>query len=99
MPLARSDHDRALDRRILALAWPALGAIAAEPLYNLADTAVVGRLGSEALGALAAAWPWLGLGFLWASYGTWLASRTALLWRRWHRFLAGSAQLSPPSRT
>ncbi len=214
MPLARSDPDRVLDRRILALAWPALGAIAAEPLYNLADPAVVGRLGSQALGALAVAgtaltvpalavpaqvyvsaargrgdhagavvvgrralrlglatgviiglitavaafavpgllsgsgpvqdagrtalligaaaqplaaaafvldglilglgdfaalrlamvlalvgfaplavitvaWPWLGLGFLWAGYGTWLGSRTALLWWRWRRFVAG----------
>jgi putative MATE family efflux protein len=43
------------DRRILALALPALGAIAAEPLYNLADTAIVGHLGQIPLDALAIA--------------------------------------------
>ena len=35
------------DRRILGLALPALGALAAEPLYVLVDTAVVGHLGPE----------------------------------------------------
>jgi MATE family, multidrug efflux pump len=39
-------------RRILSLAVPALGVLAAEPLYVLVDTAVVGHLGAEALGAL-----------------------------------------------
>lgn len=34
---------------------PALGALAAEPLYVLADTAVVGRLGTPQLGGLAVA--------------------------------------------
>ena len=40
-------------RRILRLALPALPVLAAEPLYLLVDTAVVGRLGAVALGALA----------------------------------------------
>ena len=44
-----------LDRRIARLAVPALGAIAAEPLYNLADTAIVGHLGRAQLDALALA--------------------------------------------
>ncbi len=44
-----------LDRRIAKLAVPALGSIAAEPLYNLADTAIVGHLGRSALDALAIA--------------------------------------------
>jgi putative MATE family efflux protein len=44
-----------LDRRIAALAIPALGSIAAEPLYNLADTAIVGHLGRTPLDALAIA--------------------------------------------
>jgi putative MATE family efflux protein len=44
-----------LDRRIAALAIPALGAIAAEPAYNLADTAIVGHLGRTPLGSLAIA--------------------------------------------
>jgi MATE family, multidrug efflux pump len=46
---------RDLDRRIARLAIPALGAIAAEPLYNLADTAIVGHLGRGPLDALAIA--------------------------------------------
>lgn len=46
---------RAIDRRILALAVPALGALVAEPLFLLADTAMVGHLGAEALAALGVA--------------------------------------------
>jgi putative MATE family efflux protein len=50
------EHSRRdLDRRIARLAIPALGAIAAEPLYNLVDTAIVGHLGRAALDALAIA--------------------------------------------
>lgn len=40
--------------RILGLALPALGVLAAPPLYLLLDTAVVGRLGAIELAALAA---------------------------------------------
>jgi putative MATE family efflux protein len=40
------------DREILHLALPALGALAAEPLYILADTAIVGHLGRPQLAAL-----------------------------------------------
>src|SRR3954471_4636052 len=43
------------DRQILALALPALGALAAEPLYVLVDTAIVGHLGTRHLPALAIA--------------------------------------------
>jgi putative MATE family efflux protein len=43
------------DREIVGLALPALGALAAEPLYLLADTAMVGHLGTEQLAALAIA--------------------------------------------
>ena len=46
---------RELDRRIARLAVPALGSIAAEPLYNLADTAIVGHLGRVPLDSLAIA--------------------------------------------
>lgn len=42
-------------RDIFALAFPALGVLAATPLYLLLDTAVVGRLGTTALAALGAA--------------------------------------------
>ena len=61
------------DRRILGLAVPALGALAAEPLYLLVDTAVVGRLGAHALaglavaGAILASTVWL---FNFLAYGT-----------------------------
>jgi MATE family, multidrug efflux pump len=51
MSRLRSPHDR----EILMLALPALGALAAEPLYLLADTAMVGHLGTEQLAALAIA--------------------------------------------
>ena len=44
----RSPHDR----EILYLALPALGALAAEPLYVLADTAIVGHLGRPQIAAL-----------------------------------------------
>jgi putative MATE family efflux protein len=47
----RTEHDR----EILRLAIPALGALAAEPLYILADTAIVGRLGTRPLSGLAVA--------------------------------------------
>jgi putative MATE family efflux protein len=43
------------DRQILVLAVPALGALAAEPLYVLVDTAIVGHLGVSPLAALAVA--------------------------------------------
>jgi MATE family, multidrug efflux pump len=40
------------DREIVWLAVPALGALAAEPLYLLVDTAIVGHLGRSQLAAL-----------------------------------------------
>jgi putative MATE family efflux protein len=43
------------DREILMLALPALGALAAEPLYVLVDTAIVGHLGTTQLASLAIA--------------------------------------------
>src|SRR5690625_4770178 len=41
-----------LDRQIMALAVPAFGALVAEPLFLLADSAMVGHLGSSALAGL-----------------------------------------------
>ena len=46
---------RALDRRILRLAVPALGSLAVEPAYVLVDTAIVGQLGTDQLAGLAVA--------------------------------------------
>src|SRR3954465_1193934 len=51
MRLRRSPHDR----EIVAVALPALGALAAEPLYVLVDTAIVGHLGTTQLASLAIA--------------------------------------------
>ncbi|HEU5111569.1 MAG TPA: MATE family efflux transporter, partial [Micromonosporaceae bacterium] len=48
-----SEHTGATPRRIAALALPALVVLAAEPLYVLVDTAVVGHLGRVPLAALA----------------------------------------------
>jgi putative MATE family efflux protein len=45
--------DRVTVRRMLTLATSAFLVLAAEPLYLLVDTAVVGHLGARALGALA----------------------------------------------
>ncbi|GAB2593405.1 MATE family efflux transporter [Microlunatus antarcticus] len=44
---------RALDRRILALALPTFATLVSEPLLLLVDSAVVGRLGTPELAALA----------------------------------------------
>ncbi len=43
---------RALDRRVLALSWPAFLTLVSEPLFLLADAAVVGRLGTVSLAGL-----------------------------------------------
>ncbi|MFN3708598.1 MATE family efflux transporter [Microcella sp.] len=44
-----------LDRDILRLAVPSLGALIAEPVFVLTDTAMVGHLGAESLAGLAVA--------------------------------------------
>jgi MATE family, multidrug efflux pump len=64
---------RQLDREVFALAVPALGALAAEPLYVLVDTAIVGHLGTTQLAALAIAATVLSTGFTvfnFLTYGT-----------------------------
>lgn len=64
---------RATDREILRLAIPAFGALIAEPLYLLADTAVIARLGTPQLGGLAIASGVLLGGyalFIFLAYGT-----------------------------
>ncbi len=65
----RSPHDR----EILRLALPALGALAAEPLYVLVDTGIVGHLGRPQLAALGLAGTVLAGGFTifnFLTYGT-----------------------------
>ena len=61
------------DREILRLAIPALGALAAQPLYVLVDTAIVGHLGRPQLAALGIAAVILGGAFAifnFLQYGT-----------------------------
>ncbi|HEX2028283.1 MAG TPA: hypothetical protein VHF25_09830 [Nitriliruptorales bacterium] len=41
---------------MLALALPATGALVADPLLGLVDTAVVGHLGAEPLAAIGVSW-------------------------------------------
>jgi putative MATE family efflux protein len=68
-PFRRDPHDR----EILRLALPALGALVAEPLYILSDTAVVGHLGTDQLAGLAIASSVLLVGyslFIFLAYGT-----------------------------
>ena len=58
LPARHSPHDR----EILRLALPALGALAAEPLYVLVDTAIVGHLGRpQILRDRVARWPLVNL--------------------------------------
>ena len=61
------------DREIVHLALPALGALAAEPVYLLVDTAIVGHLGRSQLAALGIAVTILGATFAifnFLQYGT-----------------------------
>ncbi|GAA4425637.1 MATE family efflux transporter [Georgenia halophila] len=51
-PEGRALRGRALDRQILALGVPALGALVAEPLFILVDSAMVGHLGTAQLAGL-----------------------------------------------
>jgi putative MATE family efflux protein len=66
-------HGTHLDREIARLAVPALGALIAEPLYVLVDTAVVGHLGTPQLAGLGVASTLLLTGysiFNFLAYGT-----------------------------
>ncbi len=55
MGISRGRTASPYDRDIARLAIPALGTLVAEPLYVLADTAIVGRLGTTELAGLALA--------------------------------------------
>jgi len=46
---------RSIDRELLRLALPALGALAAEPVFLMADSAIVGHLGTAQLAGLSVA--------------------------------------------
>lgn len=65
----RSPHDRAIG----ALAIPALGSLIAEPVFSLVDTVFIGRVGTDALGALGVSAAVFGLSFFvfnFLEYGT-----------------------------
>jgi len=84
---------RADDRALLRLAIPALGALVAEPIYLLTDTAIVGRLGTASLAGLSVASAVLLAGysvFLFLAYGT-TAAVSRLLGAGRHREAAGQA--------
>ncbi|MFG3496060.1 MATE family efflux transporter [Streptomyces sp. NPDC047928] len=51
-PMASKSLRRRHDREIVALAVPAFGALVAEPLFVLADSAIVGHLGTPQLAGL-----------------------------------------------
>ncbi|WP_433330863.1 MATE family efflux transporter [Spirillospora sp. CA-294931] len=53
--IGRSLRANAHDREILRLAVPAFGALVAEPLFLLSDSAIVGHLGTAQLGGLGVA--------------------------------------------
>ncbi|WP_306322716.1 MULTISPECIES: MATE family efflux transporter [unclassified Streptomyces] len=54
-PAASKAARRRHDREIVALAVPAFGALVAEPLFLMADSAIVGHLGTSQLAGLAVA--------------------------------------------
>jgi len=54
-PAASKAARRRHDREIIALAVPAFGALVAEPLFVMADSAIVGHLGTAQLAGLAVA--------------------------------------------
>ncbi|MFJ2646027.1 MATE family efflux transporter [Streptomyces sp. NPDC087420] len=54
-PLAAKATRRRHDREILALAVPAFGALVAEPLFVMVDSAIIGHLGTRQLAGLAIA--------------------------------------------
>jgi len=83
-------RNRSHDRQILRLAVPALGALAADPLVSLVDTAFVGRLGSTELGALGVNTAVFALSFAlfnFLAYGT--TPLVAAAWGRGDRQAAG----------
>ena len=55
MPDTSSPTSTSLNRQVLSLALPALGALIAEPLFVLADSAMVGHLGAVSLAGLSLA--------------------------------------------
>ena len=76
LPARTSPHDREIWR----LALPAFGALAAEPLYVLVDTAIVGQLGTAQLAGLAIAGSLLTAAF--ALFNFLAYSTTAVVARR-----------------
>src|SRR3954449_5528270 len=80
-----------LDRRIVALAVPALGALIVEPLYTLTDTAIVGHLGRAQLGGLALATTVLNL-IGWTAAFLEMATTSQVAFRRRRNDIAGATR-------
>jgi putative MATE family efflux protein len=78
-----------LDRRIVALALPALAALVVEPLYTITDTAIVGHLGRAPLGGLALATTVLNL-VGWTSAFLEMATTSQVAFRRGRNDAAGA---------
>lgn len=86
----KSLADRRFDAEIFALAFPALGALIADPLLSLVDTAFVGRLGALPLAALGINTALFGLAvyiFNFLAYGT--TPMVANAYGKGNRALAG----------
>src|SRR5690606_33059015 len=93
MAVARPRLRSPYDREIARLAIPAFGALVAEPLYVLTDTAIVGHLGTPQLGGLAVASTillTLHSAFIFLAYGT-TAAVSRLLGAGDHREAAHQA--------
>lgn len=73
-----------VDRRIIALAVPALATLVVEPLYTITDTAIVGHLGRAQLGGLALATTVLNL-VGWTSAFLEMATTSRVAFRRGQR--------------
>src|SRR3954467_15373822 len=78
-----------LDRRIIALAIPALATLIVEPLYTITDTAIVGHLGRAQLGGLALATTVLNL-VGWTSAFLEMATTSQVAFRRGRGDTAGA---------
>lgn len=81
----------ALDRRILALAVPALGSLVIVPLYTITDTAIVGHLGRAPLGGLALAMTVLNL-VGWTSAFVQMTTTSEVAFRRGRDDVVGAAR-------
>src|SRR3954454_1684779 len=96
MPAVRGPSLSPVDRRIIALAVPALATLIVEPLYTITDTAIVGHLGRAQLGGLALATTVLNL-VGWTSAFLQMATTSQVAFRRGRGDAAGAATAATPA--